>query len=329
MSYERALSFRQMRTKSVELKNEVRYLRKAAKSALRGFVSFQLYTTLQLRHSSSPISVSFWSRTKRFIKPVSSSLNAFISPTGVAVTDSNQMSEIVADYYEELFRRSESIVRRHPYVDSLWLDFENKNESIPEVTLDELIRTVNDRKKKKSLDAHGLSNFMFNFLHSSHWLLLLQLYNNSFSNAILPIAWKDTRILLLAKKESICLPSLTRPISLLDSFQKVGEKLFLSRFRDVLNRRGLLPNNQSGFREKFRLQTRLLLFLEDVYSLMSNSSPVATIFVDFKSAFDMLWHDGCVGKLRQMGILRAYTKWIKAWLGNRRGYIEIKGVKSR
>ena len=62
---------------------------------------------------------------------------------------------------------------------------------------------------------------------------------------------------------------------------------------------------------------------------MSNSSPVATIFVDFKSAFDMLWHDGCVGKLRQMGIPRAYTKWIKAWLGNRRGYIEIKGVKSR
>ena len=48
MSYVRALSFRQMRTKSVELKNEVRYLRKAAKSALRDFVSFQLYTTLQL-----------------------------------------------------------------------------------------------------------------------------------------------------------------------------------------------------------------------------------------------------------------------------------------
>ena len=148
MSYVRALSFRQMRTKSVELKNEVRYLRKAAKSALRDFVSFQLYTTLQLRHSSSPISVSFWSRTKRFIKPVSSSLNAFISPTGVAVTDSNQMSEIAADYYEELFRRSESIVRPHPYVDAPWIDFENKNESIPEVTLDELIRTVNDRKKR-------------------------------------------------------------------------------------------------------------------------------------------------------------------------------------
>ena len=58
------------------------------------------------------------------------------------------MSEIAADYYEELFRRSESIVRPHPYVDAPWIDFENKNESIPEVTLDELIRTVNDRKKR-------------------------------------------------------------------------------------------------------------------------------------------------------------------------------------
>ncbi|CAF4586909.1 unnamed protein product, partial [Rotaria socialis] len=46
-------------------------------------------------------------------------------------------------------------------------------------------------------------------------------------------------------------------------------------------------------------------------------------------AFDMLWHEGCIGKLRQMGIPLAYTEWIKAWLENRRGYIEINGEKSR
>ncbi|CAF5151170.1 unnamed protein product, partial [Rotaria socialis] len=43
----------------------------------------------------------------------------------------------------------------------------------------------------------------------------------------------------------------------------------------------------------------------------------------------MLWHEGCIGKLRQMGIPLAYTEWIKAWLENRRGYIEINGEKSR
>jgi hypothetical protein len=76
-------------------------------------------------------------------------------------------------------------------------------------------------------------------------------------------------MILLAKKEAICPPSLTRPISLIDSFFKIGERLFLTRFRDILVCRGLLPDNQSGLRDGFRLQTRLLLFLEDLYSCKS------------------------------------------------------------
>lgn len=109
---------------------------------------------------------------------------------------------------------------------------------------------------------------MFYFLDRNHWSLLLNLYNHSFQKLIVPLAWKDTRMILLTKKESTCPPQLTRPISLLDSFQKVGEKLFLSRFCDLLVRRGLLSDSQSGFREHFRLQTRLLLFVEDIYIVL-------------------------------------------------------------
>ena len=64
---------------------------------------------------------------------------------------------------------------------------------------------------------------MFNFLDQRHWSLFLKLFNHSFKTAFLPKAWKDTRMILLAKKESICLPSLTRPISLIDSFLKVKD----------------------------------------------------------------------------------------------------------
>jgi hypothetical protein len=90
-----------------------------------------------------------------------------------------------------------------------------------------------------------------------------------------------------------------------------------------------LPDNQSGFRDGFRLQTRLLLFLEDIYSLMSNSSPISTIFVDFRAAFDQLWFLGCIGKLRNLGIPSSYLNWINTWLVNRRCFIEINGKKSR
>ncbi len=189
----------------------------------------------------------------------------------------------------EFFRGTENIVHPHPYVDAPWIEDDNKDDPVPPVTLEELLSTVKNLRKKKSVDAHGLNNFMFNFLHPSHWTLLFDLFNRSFSSAFFPNSWKDTRILLIAKREQICQPSLTRPISLLDVFQKVCEKLFLNRFSDVLHKRGLLPDIQSGFRSHFRLQTRLLLFLDDLYSALSNSTPSVTVFIDFRNAFDMLW----------------------------------------
>ena len=329
MSYVRALSFRQKRTRDASLKIQIGQMRKAIKIELRAFIDSQLSMSLRLRHSSVPLSVSFWSKIKRNMNQDSPSLRAFILPSGEVVKDPAAMCAAAAVHYEELFHKVENVMRPHPYLDAPIIEHDNADEAISLSSFEEVIEAAFGKKMKKSRDAHGLSNYMLKFLDQSHWQLLTDLYNRSFASALLPRAWKDTRMLLLAKKDAICSPAQTRPISLLDAFQKIGEKLFLTRFRRVLVGRGLLPNNQSGFREKFRIQSRLLLFLEDLSSVLANSSPTATIFVDFRSAFDMLWHEGCLGKLAQMGIPRAYRDWIKAWLEDRRGFIEIKGAKSR
>lgn len=62
---------------------------------------------------------------------------------------------------------------------------------------------------------------------------------------------------------------------------------------------------------------------------MANNAPVATIYVDFKNVFDMLWHEGCVGKLARLGVPKAYVNCIRGWLENRCAYIEIEEAKSR
>ena len=95
-------------------------------------------------------------------------------------------------------------------------------------------------------------------------------------------------MIILAKKNAFCTPTQTRPISLLDSFLKVQERLFLNRFVQVLKDSGFVPDNQSHFRAEHRLQTRVLLLIEQISTYMSNSSPVATVFVDFKSGIDQL-----------------------------------------
>ncbi|CAF5060265.1 unnamed protein product [Rotaria magnacalcarata] len=62
---------------------------------------------------------------------------------------------------------------------------------------------------------------------------------------------------------------------------------------------------------------------------MSNSAPVCTIFIDFRSAFDQLCHEGCAGELKRLGIPPSYLRWIGAWLLDRRCFIDINGNKSR
>lgn len=185
------------------------------------------------------------------------------------------------------------------------------------------------RKKKQSLDIHGLSPFILEQIPKNYWHHFVQMFNYSFENAYIPKKLKEVRMILLAKKEAICSPDQTRPISLLDSFLKVQEKLFLSRFLQVLKKRGIQSDNQYGFREGHRLQTRVLLLIEQISSYMSNSAPTATVFVDFKSAFDQLWFEGCLGKLLRLGVPSAYCNWIKAWLCDRRAVIEIQGKRSK
>jgi hypothetical protein len=170
---------------------------------------------------------------------------------------------------------------------------------------------------------------MLDKIPRNYWHMLVQLYNDSFSNGYIIPKFKEVRMVLLAKKNALCTPDQTRPISLLDSFLKIQERLFLNRFLCVLKDRGILPDNQSGFRAEHRLQTRVLLLIEQISSNMSNSSPIATVFVDFKSAFDQLWFEGCLGKLGRMGIPHSYIKWIGAWLSDRRSVIEIQGKRSR
>ena len=105
VSYIRALSFRQMRTKCLDLKTEVIALKRAAKIVLKNFFSLQLESFVRSRNTASPAASYFWSKSKNFIKPSSSSVAAFISPSGHIVKDSGAMCETAADFYECFFSK--------------------------------------------------------------------------------------------------------------------------------------------------------------------------------------------------------------------------------
>jgi len=112
MSCTRALSFRHKRTGDIVLRNVVTFRRKFAKKELKRFLSDQLASTLATRNTSSPLSVSFWSKIKKFMKSASSSLHGFILPNGAVIKDSEKMCEIAADYYEDFLKNRRIFIVR-------------------------------------------------------------------------------------------------------------------------------------------------------------------------------------------------------------------------
>ncbi len=327
LSYTRALSFRHKRTGDVALHKKIKELRKLNRIELIAIRAQKLTESINDRFSSSTSSNLFWSKLKKNFKSISS-LDGIIDKNDVVVKDIDGMLELVADHYENLF--SESVVYRpHPYVDGPDVVWENWEEPIPPITASELAKVIAKVKKKHSCDAHGISSYMLQFIPNMYWGSLLRIFNNSLATYSGPSYWKHVKMKLLAKKDSICLAKDTRPISLLDIFLKIFERLFLSRFQRVLKNRGILHESQSGFRSNFRLQSRVLVLIDQISSLMSSSSPVATVFVDFKQAFDQLWWTGCLSKLIRLGIPKAYVLWIEYWLKGRVCFIEMNNKKSR
>ena len=144
------------------------------------------------------------------------------------------MSNVVVNYYEE-FSREPEVDRPHPFTNGPNLDHHWDNYS------EEILKVMRTRKKNNSVDTPGLSNLALSSLPANHWTLLMEFFILSFPPGRMPDRWKDSKMLLLAKSGSICEPNN------LDVISKIDEKLFLSRFANVLERRGILPETLSDF----------------------------------------------------------------------------------
>ena len=324
----RNLSFKAKRNGDIELRKEAKLLRNKARYELRILRQNQLEKLLQDRCKTQEKGNLFWNRAKNHFRTSGATVGGFMKCTGEITKDPQEMADMAAEYYQRLYERP-LVIRPHPYVDAPPINWDNSAEKIPAVTYPEILNVLKTRKKKKSQDIHELSPYLLEQIPKMYWHLLCVLYNQSFTTGKIPPKLQEVRIIMLAKKNAIFTPDSTRPISLLDSFLKIQEKLFQKRFALVLKNRGILPDTRSGFRADHRLQTRVLLLIEQISSYMANSAPVATVFVDFKSAFDQLWFEGCVGKLARLGIPEPYVAWIKAWLMNRKAIIEIQGKRSK
>ena len=92
----------------------------------------------------------------------------------------------------------------------------------------------------------------------------------------------------------------------------------------------LLTPNQSGFRPGSSTVNQLLSITHQIYSGFEEFPLRETraVFLDISKAFDKVWHDGLLFKLKNYGNSGSLFKIIKDFLANRQQLVVLNGKSS-
>ena len=112
------------------------------------------------------------------------------------------------------------------------------------------------------------------------------------------------------KKEAKYLVNNYRPISLLTIFTKVFERLIFNSLFSHFHNNNLFSKCQSGFIQGDSYISRLFSMVHKIQSSFDYRPPtdVTAIFLDISEAFDKVWHQGLLFKLKSYGVEGNFLK---------------------
>lgn len=154
-------------------------------------------------------------------------------------------------------------------------------------------------------------------LPESGYVFLTQLFNAVMSLSYFPSQWKVAEITLILKpgKEPENVKSY-RPISLLPVLSKVFEKILLTRLTPLLEESRIIPTHQFGFRQQHSTIQQVHRVVNRIHQDLEATRYCSAIFLDIGQAFDKVWHQGLLYKLKSSLPINYYTL-LKSYLVNR------------
>jgi hypothetical protein len=164
-------------------------------------------------------------------------------------------------------------------------------------TLEMLIAEITQQEAEKSCGADGIHIRFLKMVQNTRIMdWLLELYNTCLASGVTPRMWNRSEIYLLAKDPSKRRDARNiRPISIICIFRKVFERLLL------LTAQGQpwahLHPGQAGFRRSYSTLTNAAI----VHTLLASKQRRTAVFLDLKSAFDVVDFGKLDAKLAKRG----------------------------
>ena len=209
---------------------------------------------------------------------------------------------------------------------------QNKDDSIlnEDFNIQELTYTVRSLKNTAP-GQDNITNVIIKHLPESYLMVLLEFYNFSWNQGILPDQWKLSTIIPIHKKDKDEHDTKSyRPISLTSNLGKIMEKLVTNRLSWYLEKNCLINPFQNGFRKNKNTQEQLFRLQNSIRNALNKKLSVITLFLDIEKAYDMLWREGLLFKLlNQIKITGNMYNWIQDFLKNRKFQVRINNSFSK
>ena len=143
--------------------------------------------------------------------------------------------------------------------------------------------------------------------------------------------WKMSNVCPIHRKKSKNDKSNYRPISLLPILSKIFERIIFESLYNYFTKNNLLVSCQSGFIKGDSCVSQLLSITHSIHENLDANPSLDTkgIFLDMSKAFDKVWHEGLIYKLRSYGVQSNLINLLNDYLNNMRHMVIINGTLAR
>lgn len=154
------------------------------------------------------------------------------------------------------------------------------------------------------------------------------LFNAVLRISYFPRIWKVSQIKMVPKPgKPPHLTSSYRPISLLPVLSKVLEKIISARLNRCLNDDNTIPDHQFGFRKNHATIEQVHRVCEHIREALESKKYCSGVFLDVQQAFDKVWHNGLLYKLKKSLPHNLYLL-LRSYLEHRIFYVKINDAVS-
>ena len=281
-----------------ELKRHLVSLQERVKASIESSKQKYYYRIANKLNNTQKNSKSYWSLLKIFLNNKKIPLIPPLFHENRFIIDFKEKAEL----FNSFFSKQCSLITNNSKLPTSPSYLTEKHLTIITFSAEDIGKIIRSLNPNKAHGHDNLSVLMLILCGDAICEPLQMIFNQALISGSFPCDWKKANIVPLHKKGDKQTLKNYRPVSLLPICGKIFERLiFNEMFRFFLDHK-MITTNQSGFKPGGSCINELLSITHEIYKSFDDGLDVRSVFLDISKAFDEVWHEGVIFKLKQNGI---------------------------